>query len=368
MFKLKFQHLHLLSLLLIIQLAISPSLQASPAQKTISATRAADFIHAVIQTNRNIYSQYIVERLQKSTSILATENWKSENTLPLPAQFLMTSSQRVNSRNRGIRYRLLSLWPINNKNGAQSKKEKSGLKAVAKNPDKPYVWVDQRNGQSEFNAIYADQAVTDSCVQCHNNHPDSPKKDFLRGDVMGGVIISFPLRDTERLASSGKPGITLARVADYVHAILEADRTVYSKDVVDRLQTQGVVYASENWWKDNTLPLPAQFMLNASELIQNMNLGMSFKLISAWPINPFNKPANDFERVGLKQVTSKSANKHMGIVKKGNSSYFTALYPDIAVAPSCVNCHNQHMRSPKTDFKLNDVIGGVVISIKLEEN
>jgi hypothetical protein len=46
--------------------------------------------------------------------------------------------------------------------------------------------------------------------------------------------------------------------------------------------------------------------------------------------------------------------------------YFTAVYPDPAVAPVCVSCHNEHKDTPKTDFKLGDVMGGVVIRIPIE--
>jgi len=31
------------------------------------------------------------------------------------------------------------------------------------------------------------------CVSCHNKHPDTPKKDFKIGDVMGGVVIRIPI-------------------------------------------------------------------------------------------------------------------------------------------------------------------------------
>ena len=41
--------------------------------------------------------------------------------------------------------------------------------------------------------------------------------------------------------------------------------------------------------------------------------------------------------------------------------------PDVAVAPVCVSCHNEHPDSPKTDFELGDVMGGVVIRIPMED-
>ena len=42
-------------------------------------------------------------------------------------------------------------------------------------------------------------------------------------------------------------GIHPQRVADFVHDIVEADRTVYSTFIVDRLQKKNILHASENW-------------------------------------------------------------------------------------------------------------------------
>ena len=51
---------------------------------------------------------------------------------------------------------------------------------------------------------------------------------------------------------------------------------------------------------------------------------------------------------------------------KAKKKYFQALYPDFAVSTACVSCHNAHPRSPKKDFKLNDVMGGIVLTIPVE--
>jgi hypothetical protein len=45
--------------------------------------------------------------------------------------------------------------------------------------------------------------------------------------------------------------------------------------------------------------------------------------------------------------------------------YFQAIYGDRAVSQACIGCHNAHPRSPKKDFKLDDVMGGIVIEIPL---
>jgi cytochrome c553 len=49
----------------------------------------------------------------------------------------------------------------------------------------------------------------------------------------------------------------------------------------------------------------------------------------------------------------------------GERQYFTAVYPDVAVAPACVTCHNAHKDSPRNDFAIGDVMGGVVVRIPI---
>jgi hypothetical protein len=53
-------------------------------------------------------------------------------------------------------------------------------------------------------------------------------------------------------------------------------------------------------------------------------------------------------------------------VKVGSARYFQAVYPDLAVTEGCIGCHNAHPESPKRDFKVNDVMGALVISIPMK--
>ena len=55
-----------------------------------------------------------------------------------------------------------------------------------------------------------------------------------------------------------------------------------------------------------------------------------------------------------------------GIVSSGKKQYFQAIYADRAVSPACITCHNSHPLSPKQNFKLNEVMGGIAITIPLE--
>ncbi|MEX5216418.1 MAG: DUF3365 domain-containing protein [Nitrospiraceae bacterium] len=156
-------------------------------------------------------------------------------------------------------------------------------------------------------------------------------------------------------------------VADYVHSVIQADRTFYTTDVVERMQMRGIVVASENWRETAKLPLPAQFLIEAGRLVAQERSGLRFRLISNWAINKKNGPITDFERAGLTEILLNPDSPHTGITTEGGIPVFQALYPDKAVSQTCVGCHNSHPNSPKRDFKPRDVIGGILLTIPLAQ-
>jgi hypothetical protein len=153
----------------------------------------ADYIHAVIEADRTLYTTHVVKRMQDGGVVIATEGWKKRRALPLPAQMLLMAGRKVEEGGSGLRYRLASLRPIYEENGPASVFEEAGLKVVAEDPGEVYTGIITRGDQRFFKAIYADLAVSEACVNCHNTHILSGKRDYKLGDVMGGIIISFPL-------------------------------------------------------------------------------------------------------------------------------------------------------------------------------
>ena len=175
--------------------------------------------------------------------------------------------------------------------------------------------------------------------------------------VLGvGIGMNFPPRE----------GIPVRVVADYLHAVLQADRTFYTRHVVERMEAMLLVTATENWREEHTLPLPAQFFKEASRDLQVRGKPFRYRLVSLWPLNPENAPPNDAERKALEKVVKYGEVAEQEI-EIDNQLYYQAIYPDRAVSRACVDCHNAHQESPKRDFKLNDVMGGLVILIPLKE-
>jgi hypothetical protein len=159
----------------------------------IPAEKVADMVHAVVESNRTFYTAHVVERLQTKGVIVASENWRTEKTLPLPAQFLQESARiAVNSKTK-IGYKLIGLWPINKNNGPKTDAEQKGLIETLQNPNRPYTEVIMNGPDAYLMAIYADRAIAQACVGCHNAHQDSPRHDFKQNDVMGAIMITIPL-------------------------------------------------------------------------------------------------------------------------------------------------------------------------------
>jgi hypothetical protein len=87
--------------------------------------------------------------------------------------------------------------------------------------------------------------------------------------ALGGA--AFPTGESRDEKAVSLP---MEMVADYVHAVIEANREVYTKHVVERLQAKGVAVASENWEYANTMPLPAQLLMESDRVLEKNGSGI----------------------------------------------------------------------------------------------
>ncbi len=163
-------------------------------------------------------------------------------------------------------------------------------------------------------------------------------------------------------------GIDPKAHTDALFSVMKADRTNYTKLIVQRLGPKGAAAVMpKEEWKDieNGVPLPAQMFRAGAEAVRDLNDTFTYSLQSTWPINKQNAPKTPMEKEGLEYIVANPGENFYGTETLGDVSYFTAVYPDVAVAAPCVSCHNEHKDTPKTDFKLGDVMGGVIIRVPL---
>ncbi len=197
----------------------------------------------------------------------------------------------------------------------------------------------------------------------------------LRNTVLGLGVATSAIALTTAIAGTdagSTPSITPKAMADALHLVMDSDRTVYTRKIVNRLvKKDKVITASEHFEDDKALALPAQMFRFGSELVAKRaedmpDVNFSYSLQSLWPVNKQNAPKTEAEKTGLKFVAENKGQNYYTEETLGGKKYFTAVYADVGVAPVCVSCHNEHKDSPRRDFKLGDVMGGVVIRIPLD--
>ena len=191
--------------------------------------------------------------------------------------------------------------------------------------------------------------------------------------VLGiGSAVSLGIAAAMANDAADTPSISPKAMADALHMVMDSDRAVYTKRIVNRLAAkEKVIGASEHFEDEKALVLPAQMFRFGAEMVaeraaENPDVNFSYSLQSLWPINKQNAPKTEAEEEGLQFVVDNKGQNYYTTEKLGDQDYFTAVYADTAVAPVCASCHNDHIDTPRSDFKIGDVMGGVVIRIPVD--
>lgn len=184
--------------------------------------------------------------------------------------------------------------------------------------------------------------------------------------IAGLSILTAACSSNDDSASSG--GISPQKFTDSLFAVMNADRTNYTQLIVARLGPAGAgSIKPDEHWEDIEIgaPLPAQMFRFGSERVADVTSDFTYQLKSLWPINAQNGARTDIESEGLQFIADNPGENFYGEEALGGTTYFTAIYPDVAVSEACTSCHNNHIDTPKTDFAMGDVMGGVVIRVPL---
>lgn len=159
-------------------------------QQVNSAARS--FLNQV-RADREYYQSVVVPRLLKLNARVTADYHEIPNAFPLPATFLREATEMAARTPSAYRIRLVSPWPINKQNGMQDAFHEEGFQALMQTTEGFYSRQDTVDGITILRFLSPDRAVAQSCVDCHNAHPDSPKHDFRLNDLMGGIEISIPI-------------------------------------------------------------------------------------------------------------------------------------------------------------------------------
>lgn len=165
-------------------LAIGTAVSWGFAAENISQEATAKYILATVKAFRTVYVKSIIEQAKKA-GVKPNENWtKDDHAIMLPAQFVKAAGAEIKDFELG----LIGLTPIYKSNLPKTPAEADALKKMMANPDQKVLTFADGN---QFKGLAADFAIVQGCADCHNQHPDSPKKDFKQGDLMGAIVVRF---------------------------------------------------------------------------------------------------------------------------------------------------------------------------------
>ncbi len=156
---------------------VQPPIPQNDAQAIFKPQELADALHAVIAADQNTYA-------------MAGDDDKVK---ALHVQRLNQAAASIQQQGAEFHYVLRSLWPVNSKNGPQTETEKRGLQYVIDHPGINFYEKESLGGREYFTAIYAETASSDNCLDCHNQNSAGGRKDFKRGDIMGGLVVRVPV-------------------------------------------------------------------------------------------------------------------------------------------------------------------------------
>ncbi len=147
-----------------------------------------------VKSLRTFYTSQVVTRA-KSAGMRINYDWQQhDRTLPLPATFTNVLGKAIEKENPGTRIRLLSQFPFPHRQATESYDsfERTALTALEQDPTKAFYRFETLDGQLSIRYAVAD-VMRESCVNCHNTHPETPKNDWKVGDVRGIVEVTSPV-------------------------------------------------------------------------------------------------------------------------------------------------------------------------------
>ena len=148
----------------------------------------ADDLGRAINEVRDFYANDVVARIQAvhGGPVTVTDKYRSVNGgVPIPATFSIELGQLIGTGNGTMQYRFVSDYPFfGRRPHALDDFEKYALATFRK---KTSIKLEKISGTIFDRTVQMATPIImgQTCVDCHNSHPDSPKRDWKVGDVRG---------------------------------------------------------------------------------------------------------------------------------------------------------------------------------------
>ena len=154
---------------------------------------------------RGYYAEHVASVCRKQGMEVTPDYAGKPNAIPLPATMVHELNDSLSRKEDGYTVRLYSRYPFPNRKdgGVHDGFEQEALRYLEANPKGEFWRRDDAGGVPAVRFAMADVMSSESCVSCHNTHPNSPKTDWKLGDVRGALEMAIPLERPLAAAQAG---------------------------------------------------------------------------------------------------------------------------------------------------------------------
>ncbi len=149
----------------------------------------------------------------------------------------------------------------------------------------------------------------------------------------------------------------------------KALRAYYTKNIIKKVLSNSSIRASFNHKQEqNKIPLPATMVHDLSTEFSDLSQGQKINLLSKYPFpNRASRQLDKFSEAAWNYLTQNpdSIYKEVSENVEGQKIIRLAI-ADKMVSQACVDCHNSHPQTPKTDWKLGDTRGVLEVTLPVE--
>jgi signal transduction histidine kinase len=167
----------------------------------VMAFRGADIYTRALNEMRIWYTVEVVQRLHDQ-GIKASAGYRDhQGEIPLPATLSRDLGSRLVAGRPGERLKLLSPYPFpqgGDSGGLRDAFQQEAWEFFKQHPDESFYRFEQVDGHESLRFAKADR-MQEECVECHNGHPDSPKRDWKIGQVGGMLEVVYPIDSLETI-------------------------------------------------------------------------------------------------------------------------------------------------------------------------
>lgn len=175
--------------------------------------------------------------------------------------------------------------------------------------------------------------------------------------LFGGATIAI-LWQHSRIQTDNIQASAIRDAARYTDVVREF-RTLYSSEVVAKVEHCGIEVSHDYKGKAKTIPLPATLSMDLGNRIASAGTGGETRLYSDFPF-PWREETgglnNDFAKDAWDALNQKPDQPFWRIEDVNGRPSLRYATADL-MRKSCVQCHNSHEHTPKSDWQVGDVRG-----------